>query len=557
MLYLGSLFQLQHIGSRLIRHQLLAISLLTVTEGQGQMKNPQPAFSRELDSLRKELRIPGMAAAIMQGDSIIFQEGYGYADINNQVYVTPNTVFRIASITKTFTSTLVMEQVEKGKLDLLSPVSVYGLDFGNPAITVRNLLTHTSEEEPGTYYQYNGFRFGQLGTILEKLTGQPFYQLLMENIVAPLHMNSTAPGNQSPAYQTYTQEKKEMLPYFQSAISGLAKPYELNANGELVEIKYLDEFGAFGGLASTVKDLLKYSAAIDRNQFVNASTQRKIFTPNRTKNGTLTPYGLGWFVQNYKGLDYYWHYGQTTGESGLFVKVPARKLTLVALTNIVRLSQPFQLGDGDLFASPVGQLLYKYFICTDPQFIRVDYHQPIESIRKQLLKSARSPQKDFYNKELVAQATLSILGGDTIKAIQYYGLYAALNFNGIGPLPVGQEIAAIQKAEINQDLTRSFTLTKPTRIRVYGVGEDCSGDFSSWCEYGWIEDDKDKIIWTMQGHPARHAGGALKNQLVDTLISLEAGSYKLRYKSDTGHAYNNWDSPPPDHFFWGIILFKD
>jgi hypothetical protein len=63
------------------------------------------------------------------------------------------------------------------------------------------------------------------------------------------------------------------------------------------------------------------------------------------------------------------------------------------------------------------------------------------------------------------------------------------------------------------------------------------------------------MIWQMQGQPAKHAGGAFKNQKVDQEITLPAGSYLLRYKSDAGHAYNSWDSAPPDNFFWGIILF--
>jgi hypothetical protein len=60
----------------------------------------------------------------------------------------------------------------------------------------------------------------------------------------------------------------------------------------------------------------------------------------------------------------------------------------------------------------------------------------------------------------------------------------------------------------------------------------------------------------MPGHTASPAGGAIKNQRVDTIIDLPAGSYKLRYTSDSGHAYNDWDSLPPDDFFWGIILFE-
>jgi hypothetical protein len=99
-------------------------------------------------------------------------------------------------------------------------------------------------------------------------------------------------------------------------------------------------------------------------------------------------------------------------------------------------------------------------------------------------------------------------------------------------------------------------LKSKTKLRVYGVGEDCSGNHNSWCDYGWIEDAAGKVVWEMPGHPVASAGGAAKNQRVDAVIELPAGGYKLRYKSDWGHAYGNWDSLPPDQFFWGIVLYK-
>jgi CubicO group peptidase (beta-lactamase class C family) len=543
-----------------MRYVLIRLSAvvcsMNIVAGQAEVKTAMQTFIAGLDSIRVKLKIPGMAAAVMKGDSILFEKGFGYADLQNHKKVTANTSFRIASITKTFTSTLIMQQVERGKLDLESSILIYGLDFGNPHITIRNLLTHTSEGEPGTHYQYNGFRFGQLGAVLEKTGGLPFYQLLMEQIVKPLNMSSTAPGNSPDHYLVYTQQNKDMLTYFDTALGHLAKPYELNEKGQIVEIKYLDEFGAFGGLASTVNNLLKYSAAIDRNQFVGASTQKEIFSPNRTKNGELTPYGLGWFTQNYKGINFYWHYGQTQGESGLFVKVPSKNLTMVVLANTDKLSQPFPLGDGDLFTSPVGQLFYKYYVTEDSRLTIVDYYKPIGLIREKLTRSRQGPYKDFYNKELVAQAAMSIVTGDTSRAKQYYDLYADLNFENVERPPGGQLLASIRNAGNNQNITKLFTLTKQTRLRVYGVGENCSGDFTTWCDYGWIEDSTGKLIWQMQGQPAKHAGGAIKNQKVDKLITLPAGAYKLRYKSDAGHAYNNWDSGPPDNFFWGIVLFR-
>jgi CubicO group peptidase (beta-lactamase class C family) len=72
-----------------------------------------------------------------------------------------------------------MQMVEQGKLNLDSCVINYGVDLSDSSITVKNLLTHTSEIEPGKYFQYNGYRCGKLGQVIEKASGIPFYQLLM------------------------------------------------------------------------------------------------------------------------------------------------------------------------------------------------------------------------------------------------------------------------------------------------------------------------------------------------------------------------------------------
>jgi CubicO group peptidase (beta-lactamase class C family) len=482
-------------------------------------------FVEGLDTIKTLLKIPAMAAAVMQGDSVLLEKGFG---------VPANAVFRVASITKTFTSTLVMQLVEKGKLNLDTPISAFGLDLGNPEITVRNLLTHTSEEKPGKYFSYNGYRYGRLGPILEKAAGVPYYQLLMENIIKPLNMYCTAPGDSLTHYFDYIRRNPRMFNFFETAHLRLVRPYAYDSLGQPVEATYLDEFGAFGGLATTVGDLLKYSAAIDRHQFVSAATQRQIFTANRTTDGVVTPYGLGWFVQNYQGLDYYWHYGQTSpGESGLFVKIPAKKLTIVVLANTDKLSTPFPLGDGDLMMSPVGLLIYEELI-----------HPHTHNL-------------DYWNKMMITIASMDFVHGDTAKAREYYEEYRKENFKGKPAVPPpGKVIAEIKDVPIKQDTGQAFTLSEKTKLRVFGVGEDCSGDHSSWCDYGWIEDSKGKVVWQMQGQPVQPAGGAAKNQRVDAMIELPAGNYKLRYKSDWGHAYGNWDSLPPDQFFWGIVVYK-
>ncbi|BAP31398.1 protein flp [Chryseobacterium sp. StRB126] len=492
-------------------------------------------FSTALDSIRTQLKIPGMAVALKQGNIVLLQKGYGFADLEKHIPATAQTTFRVASVTKTFTSTLVMQFVEQGKLKLDDPVEKYGINLNNPGITVKHLLTHTSEEIPGSHFQYNGYRYGLLGPILEKISGLPFYRLLSENILIPLRMTSSAPSITPEQVDEFSSANPSVLSFFQTTFNRLAKPYELTSSGDIKRIEYLNEFGAFGGLATSVADLLKYSDAIDRYQLVSKAGQKLVFTPNRTESGFITPYGLGWFVESYKGRDYYWHYGQTNGESALFIKVPSQKLTLAVICNTDRLSQPFPLGDGDLMMSPVGSLFYHFFIDEN-----------------------RHPDHQLENKELISKASMAILNNDTLKAQKLYEEYKKRNkFNAKPYHPSEKVIAEIQNVGIDKNLTRTFSLSHPTSINILGVGENCSGNGSSWCDYGWIEDFSGRMVWQMQNQPSSHAGGAVKNQKVNQEIILPQGKYTLHYKSDSGHAYNHWDSLPPDDFFWGIILLTN
>lgn len=519
------------------------------------------AFVASLDTLRQRLKVPGMAVAVMRNDTIVLATGLGYADLQNRIKATKETTFRIASITKTFTSTLIMQLVEQGKLSLDDPISKYGVDLGNSKITVKDLLAHTSEGEPGAYFQYNGFRYGRLGPVIEKVTGIPFYELILEKIIEPIGMKESAPGISKHEADSFMQRREDVRPYFENAFSHLAKAYALNSNGKVVDTNYLDEFGAFGGLMSSVIDILKYSSAIDRHQFLSAKTQQQIFTPNRTSKGAITPYGLGWFVQNYKGVDFYWHYGQTPGESGLFIKVPSKKLTFVALANCDMLSTSapflsFPLGDGDFLTSPVGQLFYKYFMNDNGAVKMINYAGPANELKSIFADHAHDSYQDFYNREMITQAAIDRFDGDTLKSRELLQLYRQLNLKKNLSEANGTIIASLTNVDANQDLSKKFSIPSSTHLRVFGVGEDCSTDYSSWCDFGWIEDSSGKVVWQMQGQTATYAGGAIKNQKVDTVITLPAGNYTLRFKSDWAHAYDNWDSAPPDSFSWGIVLFK-
>lgn len=166
-----------------------------------------------LETLRQELKIPAYSAAIVKDQKVLWAHGFGYADVENKIPATEHTPYHLASLTKTFASTILMQLVQDGKIKLDDPVTKYGITLESPGvITVRHLFSHTSEGNPGEQYRYNGNRFSELDKVIEKATGKSFAELLIANILDPLGMNETAPnvprivGTKSPSDATRAAE---------------------------------------------------------------------------------------------------------------------------------------------------------------------------------------------------------------------------------------------------------------------------------------------------------------------------------------------------------------
>lgn len=115
-------------------------------------------------------------------------------------------------------------------------------------------------------------------------------------------------------------------------------------------------------------------------------------------------------------------------------------------------------------------------------------------------------------------------------------------------------IAQLVRIGDDERVRKQFYIDKPTRIRVYCIGE---GDWDEMYDYGWIENvDRDRVVWKMTYRKTEHAGGAKKNRKVDTIITLDAGTYRVYYQSDDSHSYYHWnDDPPYDERNWGITVY--
>src|SRR6185295_6332627 len=151
-------------------------------------------LEKTLDGIRNQLKIPAMSCAIVKDQKVVWAKGFGYADLENRIPATEHTSYHLASLTKTFASTVLMKLVQDGKVNLDDPVSKYGVNLESSGIIrVRHLFSHTSEGNPGERYAYNGNRFAELDKVVEKASGKSFADIVTADIIEPLGMSETAP----------------------------------------------------------------------------------------------------------------------------------------------------------------------------------------------------------------------------------------------------------------------------------------------------------------------------------------------------------------------------
>jgi len=517
-------------------------------------------FSESLEQYRKQLNIPGMSAAVVRGGQLAWAEGFGFADVENEIAATPETPYHLASLTKTFASQIIMKLVEEGKIDLEDPVRKSGVKIpDDPGIKIKHLLTHTSEGRPGSYYKYNGYRFGFIGKVVEKATGRTFRELVISQILEPTDMNNTAPVLPRSKVKKFKAARtpKSMEDNFKHINKKLAKPYALNDSFEIVPNEYPKHFGVSTGLISNVIDMAKYDKAIDDNAFISKQTQELAWTPATSNSRKTLPYGLGWFVQHFAGTKLLWHYGWEVSYSALILKVPQEDITFIVFANTDCLSRPFRLGAGDVLNSPFAVEFLKTIVFKDrfseppPQ---IDWQSDAEDIVSHFEQAKDADLKELLRRELVSNLNINRhLGGEeNAKKLMdvYIQLFTQDEFADFGELPV---IASIDNVTDDQYEMMEFELEDDTPVRVYAAGE---GSGNVMFDYGGIENaNTGQLVWEMYAIFAEHAGGASKNCKVDRVIPLPAGTYRLHYRTDESHSFDNWNDLPPDHCWWGIRLF--
>jgi CubicO group peptidase (beta-lactamase class C family) len=316
-------------------------------------------FEARLDSLRVDLRIPGMSAAIAKDGEIVWSMGFGQAVPEQERPAGPTTPFHLASLTKPFAATIVLQLVEEGAVDLDDPVSDYGVDLeADGVILVRHLLNHTSEGVPGSQYRYSGNRFGSLDLVIQGAANRSFGEMLVDRILRPLQLQHTAPNPKHTDFNLTGLDRGEFL-------AQMAAGYDLRGS-RLVPLEHPSHFGTSAGLVASAEDVARFSIAIDEGRFLEPETWDSVFTPAVSNGGATLPYGLGWFIHYHESVKLEWHYGYWTTNSSLIVRAPEQGMTFVALANTNMLSRPYGLGvDSDVLRSDLARLFVESFVLGD------------------------------------------------------------------------------------------------------------------------------------------------------------------------------------------------
>ncbi|MDT0627945.1 serine hydrolase [Alteromonas sp. W364] len=293
---------------------------------------------------------PGAAALVAIDGEVVYEKGFGLANIELNVPIKPEMVFEIGSITKQFTAVAILMLVEEGKLSLDDEITKFLPHYPTKGhtITLHHLLTHTSgiksytsmeswtklwrqdlsplelinifkdepmDFEPGEQFLYNNSAYFILGYVIEKASGLTYQDYIHKEIFEPVGMTSSYYGSA------------------QTIIPNRASGYQ--QTDKIINAEYLSmsQPYAAGSLMSTVHDLFKWNQAIRSNQLINQASTEKAFTNYELNNGEKVGYGYGWFLSEINGSSTKEHGGGIFGYVTNSIYLPEENVFVAVLSN--------------------------------------------------------------------------------------------------------------------------------------------------------------------------------------------------------------------------------
>ena len=321
------------------------VALLDAQPARTPGKAPD-AVDRFVAAEMSRTHIPGVSIAVSRGGKLIKAEGYGKADLEHDIAVTPETVFKIGSVSKQFLATGIMLLAQEGKLSIDESVSKYveGTPESWRGITLRHLLTHTSgllREGPafdpykvqpdravitsafarplefpiGSKYQYCNVCYFTLADIIARVSGMPWEMYFAEKVFKPTGMTSTR-----------TTTTTALVP-------GRARGYVWRDNRGYENAQEFIAVRPSGAFISTVMDLAKWDTALHENRLLTKASREAMWVPARLTDGATSEYGFGWELDAFEGHKQVHHGGALPGFRAEMALYPDDGLTVIVLTN--------------------------------------------------------------------------------------------------------------------------------------------------------------------------------------------------------------------------------
>ena len=328
-----------------------------------------------IDSLRQELRIPGLAVVMLRDTTVIFARGLGLADVEQGIAVTPETPFNLASVSKPISAVVALRLVQDGLLDLDRPMRSFlgfaefcdairqqgGIFFRDyecldDRLTLRNVLSMTANGEPGTRFWYNPPSFSWASRPIAEAGGRPFSVLVDSLVLRPAAMRNAA--------RTY-----RALPLPPRLAAELATPYHIDSAGRLIrsDPPPIQGDGAAGGVIASAMDLSRFDVALTAGRLLRPHFRAMLWQGTRAPGGASLPYGLGWFLGTYHDHKLAWHTGLWEGKySALYLKslgdTGDERFTLILLANSDGLQWPTRFDEAAIERSPFATAFLDAFV---------------------------------------------------------------------------------------------------------------------------------------------------------------------------------------------------
>lgn len=347
---------------------ILALGLSGQVIAQDTKKRLDQYFTR----LAKQRQLNGNVLVAQKG-KIIYQHSFGYANFGTKRLNTTKSAFPIASITKLFTATAILQLCQQGKLNVDNSVVSYLPEFPYPNITVKQLLAHISglppyddlfetirQQHPDTTFtnkdilpryaavkkpllyqpgqagNYDNINYIFLSLIVEKIAGLPYKEYMRRFILEPAGMSNTF--FPTIAFYHYTPQEQKNLSVTYRCPHLYSDQVERTDTITFVErYWHAYNFEGFGELVSTTDDLLKFDQALYGHQLVSQETLRKAFTPIKLMSGQINPVGngLGWQIKEDSPMGkLVMHSGGMFGLRSMFLRNVTKQQTIIIIDNV-------------------------------------------------------------------------------------------------------------------------------------------------------------------------------------------------------------------------------